>query len=183
MAKHGVLVESLISATNIDALQRSFKAEVEIDGGGVVSLTAPTAQGNNVWKATAGFVEGKTVAIAYNPALKVIPVNGKEYAGLSNDDRDYTNLPAHVGGAFIPQKNDEIVITVDDIVASTKSLAVAGNYLVPTASDFKWTAQASAPAKGLALKIEHGVKIQYPAEKGAIGFSTQDAVKAVVVAE
>ena len=40
MAKHGVLVESLISATNIDALQRSFKAEVEIDGGGVVSLTA-----------------------------------------------------------------------------------------------------------------------------------------------
>ena len=38
MAKHGVLVESLISATNIDALQRSFKAEVEIDGGGVVII-------------------------------------------------------------------------------------------------------------------------------------------------
>ena len=70
MAKHGVLVESLISATNIDALQRSFKADVEIDGGGVVSLTAPTAQGDNVWKATAGLVDGKTVAIAYNPAFQ-----------------------------------------------------------------------------------------------------------------
>lgn len=180
---HGILIESLIEAENVDKLQRSFVATADIDGGGVVSLTAPTKQGDNVWTATKGLVEGKTIAIAYNPQAHYTDVNGKRYAGLSNDDRDYTNLAGEIGGAFIPRKDDEIVITVEDIVASTLALAVAGNYLVPTASDFRWTATDTAPKSGVALQIENVENLQFPPAKGSIGFTVQNAVKAVVIAE
>jgi hypothetical protein len=180
---HGILIESLIEAENVDKLQRSFVATADVDGGGVVSLTAPTKQGDNVWTATVGYVEGKVQAIAYNPQNHFTEVNGKRYAGLSNDDRDYTNLANDVAGAFIPRKDDEIIVTVEDIVPSTLALAVAGNYLVPTEADFRWTATATAPQSGLSLKIEDAESFQFPPVKGAIGFTVQKAVKAYVVSE
>ena len=180
---HGILIESLIEAENVDKLQRSFVATADVDGGGVVSLTAPTTQGDNVWTATAGYVEGNTIAIAYNPQNHFTDVNGKRYAGLSADDRDYTNLANEVGGAFIPRKDDEIIVTNEDIVTSTLALAVAGNYLVPTASDFRWTATDTKPQSGVVLQIENVEKYQFPPVKGSIGFSVQNAVKAVVIAD
>ena len=183
MAKHGVLVESLISATNIDALNRSFVATKDIDGGGVISITAPTKQGDNVWTAEAGLVDGATLAITYNPQQRLVEVNGKEFAGLSDDDRDYTNLANKTGDAFIPAKHDTIVITSDDITDATLSVAKRDAFLVPTKGDFKWTAVAEAPASGLALRIENEETQQYPPVKGTIGFTTQKAFRAVVVSE
>ena len=50
---YGVLIESMIQAKNIDALNRSVKAEIDVDGGNLIALTAPTKQGDDVWVASA----------------------------------------------------------------------------------------------------------------------------------
>ena len=39
MAKHGVLIESMIQAKNIDALNRSVVSTVDVDGGNLIALT------------------------------------------------------------------------------------------------------------------------------------------------
>ena len=54
---HGVLIESMIQAKNIDALNRSVKAAVDIDGGNLIALTAPTTQGS----------QGRALAPTYYP--------------------------------------------------------------------------------------------------------------------
>ena len=52
MAKNGVLIESMIQAKNIDALNRSvICAGTDVAGGGLIKLTAPTAQGEDRWTA------------------------------------------------------------------------------------------------------------------------------------
>ena len=66
---NGVIVESRIQATNIDALNRTAKAAVDVAGGGLVALTASGTQGNEVWTAAApasGSLGG--LWIAYNPS-------------------------------------------------------------------------------------------------------------------
>ena len=48
---YGVLIESMIQAKNIDALNRSVTSVANVAGGGLIALTAPTTQGNDVWTA------------------------------------------------------------------------------------------------------------------------------------
>ena len=98
---YGVLIESMIQAKNIDALNRSVKAEIDVDGGNLIALTAPTVKGEDRWTASApatGALGG--LWIAYNPSVKYTEVNGKMYAGLSADPRDYTNIKNHTFDAF-----------------------------------------------------------------------------------
>ena len=98
---NGVIVESRIQATNIDALNRTAKATVDVAGGGLVALTASGAQGNEVWTAAApasGSLGG--LWIAYNPAEHLTKVGGKFFAGLSEDPRDYVNI-AEIGRAHV----------------------------------------------------------------------------------
>ena len=76
MAKHGVLIESMIQAKNIDALNRSVISTVDVDGGNLIALTAPTAKGEDRWTAsvpTTGALGG--LWIAYNPSVKYTEVN------------------------------------------------------------------------------------------------------------
>ena len=90
---NGVIVESRIQATNIDALNRTAQAEVAVAGGGLVALTASGTQGNEVWTAAApavGTLGG--LWIAYNPAEHLTVVGYKVFAGLSEDPRDYVNV-------------------------------------------------------------------------------------------
>ena len=66
---NGVIVESRISATNVDALDRSCVSENDVAGGALIALAAPTKQGDEVWTATtptAGALGG--LWIAYNPS-------------------------------------------------------------------------------------------------------------------
>ena len=83
---YGVLIESMIQAKNIDALNRSVKAQIDVAGGGLLALTAPTTQGDDVWTAAAPTTGNLgNLWIAYNPEVKYISVNGKKFAGLSAD--------------------------------------------------------------------------------------------------
>ena len=106
---NGVIVESRIQATNIDALNRTAQAQIAVAGGGLVALTASGVQGNEVWTAAApasGSLGG--LWIAYNPSEHLTAVGDKFFAGLSEDPRDYTNLANRPFDCFKPEVGDEI---------------------------------------------------------------------------
>ena len=90
MAKNGVLIESMIQAKNIDALNRSvICAGADVAGGGLIKLTVPTVQGEDRWTAEVPSADNLGgLWVAYNPSVKYTEVNGKLYAGLSADDRE-----------------------------------------------------------------------------------------------
>lgn len=181
---YGFLIESMIQAKNIDALNRSVTSAVDVAGGGLIALTAPTAQGNDVWTASVP-ASGSlgNLWIAYNPEVKYTKVNGKVYAGLSADVRDYTNLAGEVFDAFKPKIGDEIVITIDAVDATGAS-AVAGDILESKADQTTFTRVAAgtgATAGSTAFKIEWVGSIDFP--KANIGIEKVKAFKAVCIQE
>ncbi|MBR0323517.1 MAG: hypothetical protein IIX06_03360, partial [Bacteroidales bacterium] len=155
---NGVIVESRIQATNIDALNRTAQAEVAVAGGGLVALTASGTQGNEVWTAAApasGTLGG--LWIAYNPAEHLTVVGDKVFAGLSEDPRDYVNVANRPFDCFKPQVGDEIDITIDCVDASGAS-AVAGDILESKAGQTTFqriAASTGATAGSTAFKIEY----------------------------
>ena len=178
---YGVLIESMIQAKNIDALNRSVKAEIDVDGGNLIALTAPTEQGNDVWTASAP-TTGKlgNLWIAYNPCVKYTVVNGKKFAGLSADNRDYTNIKGEVFDAFKPVVGDEIIVTIDDVDATGAS-AVAGDILESKNGQTKFTrvAGGTATSGSTAFQIEWVGTVDFP--KAGIGIDKVKAFKAVCV--
>ena len=178
---YGVLIESMIQAKNIDALNRSVKAEIDVDGGNLIALTAPTEQGNDVWTASAP-ATGKlgNLWIAYNPCVKYTVVNGKKFAGLSADNRDYTNIKGEVFDAFKPVVGDEIIVTIDDVDATGTS-AVAGDILESKNGQTKFTrvAGGTATTGSTAFQIEWVGTVDFP--KAGIGIDKVKAFKAVCV--
>ena len=183
--EHGVLIESMIQAQNIDALNRSVKAQVDIDGGNLIALTAPTAQGNDVWtaaKPSTGNLGG--LWIAYNPEVKYTYVNGKVYAGLSADARDYTNVAGEVFDAFKPKLGDEIVVLADNVDASDVDDVTAGDFLEAAnakAVFVRAAAGTGATANVTAFKVEWVGSIDFP--KAGVGINKVKAFKAVCVQE
>lgn len=180
---YGVLIESMIQAKNIDALNRSVKAEANVDGGNLIALTAPTTQGDDVWTAEAPDSELGGLWMAYNPEVKYISVNGKKFAGLSADARDYTNLAGEVFDAFKPKVGDEIVVTIDAI-DSTGASAVAGDILESKAGQTKLTRVAAATGATVgstAFEIEWKGTIDFP--KANVGIDKVVAFKAVCIQE
>ena len=182
---YGVLIESMIQAKNIDALNRSVKAAVDFDGGNLMVLTAPTAQGDDVWtaaKPATGSLGG--LWMAYNPEVKYTYVNGKVYAGLSADARDYTNVAGEVFDAFKPKVGDEIVITKDCVAAGDVASVVAGDFLeaVDGEATFARVAAGTGATEGsTAFKVEWVGTIDFP--KAGIGIEKVKAFKAVCVQE
>ena len=178
---YGVLIESMIQAKNIDALNRSVKAEIDVDGGNLIALTAPTEQGNDVWTASAP-TTGKlgNLWIAYNPCVKYTVVNGKKFAGLSADNRDYTNIKGEVFDAFKPVVGDEIIVTIDD-VDDTGASAVAGDILESKNGQTKFTrvAGGTATSGSTAFQIEWVGTVDFP--KAGIGIDKVKVFKAVCV--
>jgi hypothetical protein len=183
MAYNGVLVESRIQATNIDALNRSAVCSSnDIAGGGLVQLTAPSAQGNNVW--TAALPTAVTgLWIAYNPSEKLTLVNGKYFAGLSADPRDYTNLATRPMDVFKPKVGDEIVVTIDAI-DSTGSATVNGDFIEAKTGQSTFTrvaAATGAAASTTAFQVEWVGNMDFP--QAGIGMQQYKCVKAVCVQE
>ena len=179
---NGVIVESRIQATNIDALNRTAKAAVDVAGGGLVALTASGTQGNEVWTAAApatGSLGG--LWIAYNPSEHLTKVGGKFFAGLSEDPRDYTNIAGRPFDCFKPAVGDEIDITVD-CVDSTASSVVAGDILESKADQTTFTrkaASAGATSGSTAFKVEYVGTAPFPA--GSIGMEQVTMFRCVCV--
>ena len=181
---YGVLIESMIQAKNIDALNRSVVSTINVDGGNLIALTAPTAKGEDRWTASVpatGALGG--LWIAYNPSVKYTEVNGKMYAGLSADPRDYTNIKNHTFDAFKPKVGDEIIVTIDD-VDETGAQAVAGDILESKNGQTKFTrvaADTGATSGSTAFKVEWVDTVDFP--QAGIGVEKVKAIKAVCVQE
>ena len=179
---NGVIVESRIQATNIDALNRTAKATVDVAGGGLVALTAGGAQGSEVWSAAApasGSLGG--LWIAYNPSEHLTKVGGKFFAGLSEDPRDYVNIAGRPFDCFKPAVGDEIDITIDCVDASGSSV-VAGDFLESKAGQTTFTrvaASSTATAGSTAFKVEYVGTAPFPA--GSIGMEQVKMFRCVCV--
>ena len=179
---NGVIVESRIQATNIDALNRTAKAAVDVAGGGLVALTASGAQGNEVWTAAApasGSLGG--LWIAYNPSEHLTKVGGKFFAGLSEDPRDYVNIAGRPFDCFKPAVGDEIDITIDCVDASGSSV-VAGDILESKAGQTTFTrvaASTGATSGSTAFKVEYVGTAPFPA--GSIGMEQVKMFRCVCV--
>ena len=179
---NGVIVESRIQATNIDALTRTAQAEVGVAGGGLVALTASGTQGNEVWTAAApasGTLGG--LWIAYNPAEHLTVVGDKVFAGLSEDPRDYVNVANRPFDCFKPQVGDEIDITIDCVDASGSS-AVVGDILESKSGQttFQRIAKATgATAGSTAFEIEYVGVAPFP--KAGIGMEQVKMFRCVCV--
>jgi hypothetical protein len=180
---YGVLIESKIQAKNIEALNRSAIASVDVAGGGLVSLVAPTTQGEDRWTANTPSSGNLKVAIAYNPSVQYSVVNGVTLAGLLVDPRAYTNIAGKTFDVFLPKVGDEIVITIDAVDASSSSI-VAGDYLEPKASQTTFQRIASATgatAGSTSFRVEHTGTITFP--NAGIGNDSVTVYKAVCVQE
>lgn len=179
---NGVIVESRIQATNIDALNRTAKAAVDVAGGGLVALTASGTQGNEVWTAAAP-TTGKLgdLWIAYNPAEHLTKVGDKFFAGLSADPRDYANIAGRPFDCFKPVVGDEIDITVD-CVDNTASDVVAGDILESKNGQTTFTrvaANTGATSGSTAFKVEYVGTAPFPA--GSIGMEQVKMFRCVCV--
>lgn len=184
MAK-GFLIESMIQAKNIDALNRSAISEIDVDGGCLVALTAPTTKGEDRWTAVAPSTGNLgDLWMAYNPSTKYLSINGKEFAGLSADVRDYTNVAGKTFDVFKLKKGDEVVISVDCVESTSQSTVVAGDILESKNGQVTFTrvaAATGATAGSTALKVELVDAVDFP--KAAIGIDKVKVFKCVVVQE
>lgn len=184
MAK-GFLIESMIQAKNIDALNRSAISEIDVDGGCLVALVAPTTKGEDRWTAVAPNEDALgDLWMAYNPSVKYLSVNGKEYAGLSADVRDYTNVAGKTFDVFKLKKDDEVVISVDCVESASQASVVAGDILEAKADQTTFTRVAGATgatAGSTALKVELVDTVDFP--QASIGVAKVKVFKAVVVQE
>lgn len=181
---NGVLVESMIQASNIDALNRFAKAEIDVAGGGLVALAYNTDTGNDVWAATApatGALED--LWMAYNPEVKYVEINGKKYAGLSLsvDPRDYTNIAGDVFDVFKPMIGDEILITKDCIDATALADLAVDTFLEAQNGKTTFTVNdgSAATASTMAFQVEWVGTVDFPAK--GIGVERVQACKAVRV--
>lgn len=175
MAYNGVIIESAIRATNVDALNKSCVSEVDVAGGGFITLAPSTKAGDDRWTAT-NSTDGKGVYIAYNPSEHLTEVNGKVFAGLSADPRDYVNLKGRTFTAFKPCVGDEIVVTADAITGSPN----VGEF-VEAGTDGKGVPSATASAGKTSFKVAYKKNIPFPA--GGIGNEQVTAYALVCVQE
>lgn len=173
---NGFMIESRISATNDSALNRDAIAQIAVAGGELVALTASTKQGDNVHVAAAPAAAtlGKCW-MAYNPSLRLTMVGENEFAGLTEDPREYTNEPNIVFSVFKPVLYDEIVVSVD-CIDNTAAQIVNGDILESKAGQTQLTrvaAATGATAGSTAFEVEHKYIIPFPAGRGKIGMDSQ----------
>ena len=168
---HGIIIESKIAAKDIDVLNRSVVAEVDVDAGSLLALTPPSQVGSDVWTAEAPSADAlEGLWMAYNPTNRISKFEDLEFAGLSVDDRRYTNIANKTFDAFKPTKYDEVEFSQDCLAdASAVANVVTGDFLESAAGSFKLARKAKAvgaTAGHTAFEVEYVKKYTFPKTHG-----------------
>lgn len=164
MARHGFMIEKRISAKDVEALNRSAKSVADVDGGMLVQLGE---YADGVWNVTKS-TEGEGLYMAYNPSERLTNVNGKLFAGLTKDPRDYTNLAGRPFDVFKLTKGDIVGITAELIKAEDVASVEKGSFLEQGADGYE--NKATATASTTSLKVIDIETLPFPNNgDGSIG--------------
>ena len=146
MAK-GYMIEKRISAKDVEALNRSAICSTNVDGGTLVSVGAYS---NGVWTVTKA-TSGQGLWMAYNPSEHLTKLDdGKIFAGLSADPRDYTNLANRPMDIFKLQAGVDVVALTDGNIKSTDIASVeVGKFLEQGNEGFEVKSVATASTTSL----------------------------------
>lgn len=156
MAKKGYMIEKRISAKDVEALNRSAVSTTNIDGGALVALGA---YADGVFTATKA-TSGQGLYMAYNPSEHFTEVDGRIYAGLSKDARDYTNLANRTFDVFKPLVGDLVAVTDGNLKAGEDAKVQVNKFLEQGADGYE--VKASATASTTSLKVIAIETIPFP---------------------
>lgn len=124
---------------------RTGKADIELRNGDIVAIGE---KADGVYTLTAPTADTKRFGIVYN--ADVVTEAGK-YRGLSDDPRDVVFAAGTIVNFYIPEKEDEVAITV-----AAGYDAKTSKVLVPTADATGYTAKATAATTDrLVYEITH----------------------------
>lgn len=148
MAK-SILIPTLTTAKNVDALNRSFIGEVDLDNGNVFGKGELSASANEsqVYEATTPAEELTGLWMAYSPEDVVLTDGlGNQFKVGTLDPRAFTNTAGVVFSGFKPQVGDLVLISADGITGEAAAYAVA----VAESNKLKF---AAAAVEGLSFKV------------------------------
>ena len=179
MAK-SILIPELTAAKNIDTLNRSFIAEVDLDNGNVfgkgeLSTNANESQVYETAQPATGSLSD--LWMAYSPEDVILTDElGNQYKVGNLDPRGFTNKAGLVFSGFKPQKGDIITISADGVNGTVDS----EEYLVASNESYLLTPNATA-IDGLSFKIIETTYISV-ASANSIGSQRVTAYKLECVA-
>lgn len=180
---YGFIITKAIAAKDVDSYNRSAVATVDVQAGTPVVL-APGEKAEDPFVATLP-VDGSLSGLymAYNPAEVLTVVNEKEFAGLSNDPRDYTNIKERPFDVFKIKVGDIIGMTKDCFDATLTEAVDNTSFFEPKAGQATWTITATATVGSTAFKVITNGTLPFPATKDTIGMSNYSFVVGECVAE
>lgn len=174
---HGILFESDSFIKN--CINRAGIAEFDIDGGAPIVAGARVSTDKELQVLGKATANTTSVAIAYNPSVKYDVINGKVFPAKSADDRDYYNVAGKVVDFFIPEKNVEFGVTMDNIKGSVEP--TVGKFLEPDVSEggdsTLYAIKNSQTANVPSFEVVDIKKVKYP----TFDF-TEEEVKVFIVA-
>lgn len=138
-----IYITRTIAAENNDSYVKTGVASVELRNGDVVQIGAKTNGVFALTPVTSATSATARYGIVYNADVTTIG----NYRGLSDDPRDVVFPVGTVINFYIPQKNDEVAVTV---AAGTASGAV---YLVPTTGGAGYTYATAVTTEKLVYTI------------------------------
>jgi hypothetical protein len=157
----GILYEFDPNMTHDDVY--SAKSSINVDGGGLVVLG--DLQGDD-FVATAPLTASKRVAIALNPSVHYTKVSNNVFAGLTQDDRDYTNLAGEAFDVTIPVVG-RIYKIIDANVEGTTA-PTKGKFLEVTNGKTTMSIKATQTADVPSFEVIRVDTAQFP-KVGSIG--------------
>lgn len=173
-----VLVQTHVAAMDVDALNRSAVAAVDIQNGAalVCSGQSSTAGQKYVFSVAAPTEVAKGLWMAYSPEV-VKTVDGTlVFVGLDADPRHFVNKAGDVFDIFKPVANvDMIQVTKDFFEANYDPATVAGATYVEIQADGKFRAVASATEGFDGLQFKIFAKEDIIIANGSIGGEGVDA--------
>lgn len=159
-----IFIPRTVAAEGSDSLVKTGVAEIELRNGDIVEIGAKT---NGVYALTA-VTDAQSATADYGVVYNADVATEGNYRGLTDDPRNVVFAAGTIVNFYIPQKFDEIAVTV---VAGTATGAV---YLVPTDGGTGYTYASAVTTERLVYKIT-------PASFISVGNTRIATVEAVAI--